>query len=128
MDWRTMALVALGSALGGALRFALSGWLTRGAWPVGTLAVNVAGCFLIGLLFVGAAGQGQPVSGTRVFVAVGLLGGFTTMSAFSLETVAFAAERQHGTAAAYVGATLASCLAGTWLGSVVAAALWGEAA
>lgn len=76
------ALVMLGGALGAAARYHLGGAFGRG-FPWGTLAVNLIGCFLIAIVAARFAG-GEP---WRLFLAVGVLGGFTTFSAFALETV-----------------------------------------
>jgi CrcB protein len=74
--------IGLGGAFGALARYGLSGLLQRGAaFPVGTLAVNVLGCFLIGVLFERLG------PGARQFVVVGVLGGFTTFSAFGYETL-----------------------------------------
>ena len=84
--------VALGGALGSVARFAISGaavrWLGAG-FPYGTLFVNVTGSFTIGLLAALAAADGRPALGAdaRAFLLVGVLGGFTTFSSFSLETL-----------------------------------------
>ena len=127
MEPRTLGLVALGSALGGVGRYLLQGWTTRGDFPTGTLLANGLGCFAIGVVVFGGLAGGWLSSGARVFLAIGLLGGFTTMSAFGYETVSFVAEGAFRSAALYVGATLALALVGTWLGRAVGVAVWGGA-
>jgi CrcB protein len=101
-------LVAAGGALGSVLRYLVSlaalGWLGAG-FPWGTLAVNLLGSAAIGLL--AGLGIGGPA---RLFLVTGLLGGFTTFSAFSLET-ALLWERAPGLAAAYVAASVGLGLA-----------------
>jgi fluoride exporter len=84
---QSIALVMAGGALGAALRYGVGLSLAaRGSWPWGTLAVNVIGGFLMGLLAV-AVLRGDVSEQMRLFAGVGLLGGFTTFSAFSLETL-----------------------------------------
>jgi CrcB protein len=91
-----LLVVGLGGFLGSALRFMISGWAQRlspmGAFPIGTLAVNVIGCLAIGLLG-GLADQRQMLdSGQRLFLMVGVLGGFTTFSSFAFETLGLAQD------------------------------------
>jgi len=92
-------LVGLGGFLGSGMRFALSGWAQRlfqhSQFPVGTLTVNVLGCFLIGLIG-GLAEQRQVVEpGVRLFLLVGVLGGFTTFSTFAYESLALAQDAEY---------------------------------
>lgn len=123
MDWKVILLVAGGGALGSVARFLLAATITRGAHHVvGTLAVNVLGCFLIGFLLFGPfAGQLGP-SG-RAFLAVGILGGFTTMSSFSYETIALFEAQRINLAFANIGGTFLACLGATWLGRLLGVSL-----
>lgn len=113
--------VALGGALGSVARFACSGlaarWLGLG-FPWGTLFVNVAGSFAIGVLASLAAPDGRPLlaGDTRAFVLVGILGGFTTFSSFSLETLTLARNGSLGAAAAYVSSSIVLCIGAAALG------------
>lgn len=113
--------VALGGALGSVGRFACSGlaarWLGT-SFPWGTLFVNVVGSFAIGLLAALMSTDGRPLLGgdARAFVIVGLLGGFTTFSSFSLETLNLARAGALGAAGGNVLLSLALCLSGVWLG------------
>jgi CrcB protein len=118
--------VALGGALGSVARYACSlgaaRWLGS-AFPWGTLLVNVAGSFAIGLLaalFVAADGRLLVSPEARAFVAVGILGGFTTFSSFSVETLNLARSGALGAAAAHAGLSLVLCLAAVWLGFTAA--------
>ena len=89
---RTLFLVALGSALGGAARFLLAGWVGARlgeSFPWGTVLVNVLGSALIGAL---AAQEEMLSPEARQFLMVGVLGGFTTFSSFSLQTLRLATE------------------------------------
>lgn len=114
-----LAAIALGSALGGVMRY-LGGalvhlWLPR-AFPFGTLGVNVLGSLLIGIAWVLLSARGEDGGLARAFVIVGFLGGFTTFSSFSLETLVLVDQQAYGRAAAYVMASVALCLAGAWAG------------
>jgi CrcB protein len=113
--------VAVGGALGSVARYACVGvsarWLGT-SFPWGTLIVNVAGSFAIGVLAALVTGDGRSMLGAdaRAFLIIGILGGFTTFSAFSLETLALARGGAPGAAIANVALSLALCLAGVWLG------------
>src|ERR1700736_1324233 len=85
-----LLLVAVFGGLGSVLRYLVSGWcqrLTSGSFPVGTLAVNVIGCLAIGILGAYVFGPFLVREEYRIAVMVGLLGGFTTFSSFSWETL-----------------------------------------
>jgi CrcB protein len=87
----SMIIVALGGALGSVARYGMSGWILHHAigwkFPVGTFAVNVIGCLLAGVL-AGLAEKHELLSAdTRLLLFTGILGGFTTFSAFGLETM-----------------------------------------
>lgn len=116
---QTLIAIALGSALGGVLRYlagaAVHLWLAR-TFPWGTLGVNVIGCTAIGLAWVLLATRGADGELARAFLIVGVLGGFTTFSSFSMETMLLLEQHGAGRAAAYVLASVALCLAGTWAG------------
>jgi fluoride exporter len=97
-------------------------WLGTG-FPWGTLLVNVAGSFVIGLLAALVTSDGRPALGAdaRAFVMIGVLGGFTTFSSFSLETLTLARNGALGAAAANAGLSMALCLGAVWLGFGAAA-------
>lgn len=114
------AWIALGGALGSVLRFwtaTLVGEKAGAPWW-GTLAVNIIGSFVIGL-----AATWRDQDFTRNFVMVGVLGGFTTFSAFSLQTLDLFRAGQTGAALLNVGLSLAACLLAVWAGSVAGAAV-----
>ena len=125
MELRLAALVAVGSAIGGLLRYAVTSLLfERSDFPLGVLVVNVTGCFLIGfLVFGGMAGGWLPLN-ARVFLGVGLLGGFTTMSAFTYDTLALVERDGFAAAALNVVLTVALCLVSTGLGRWLALQIW----
>lgn len=109
----TWLLVALGGALGTTARYALSLVVLGRGWPsaVGTGAVNVVGCFLIGLLY---ARSEDPL--LRRVLGVGVLGGFTTFSSFGRETLELLRADRFDLALASVAMNLALGLTGVWLG------------
>lgn len=112
--------VALGGALGALARWAVSAWALRalgGAFPYGTFAVNVGGGLLMGLAAaallerdLGGLGRLAP------FLMTGLLGGFTTFSAFSLDAIYLIERGRPAAAALYVGGSVALSLLALWAG------------
>jgi CrcB protein len=106
MSW---LLVALGGALGSVARYgAYRLWpATPGGWPVPTFTVNLLGSFAIGLLYMYVAGREASVENARLFWMTGVLGGFTTYSAFALETALLGFS---ATGIGYLLATVAGCL------------------
>jgi CrcB protein len=117
----TYILVAMGSALGGTLRFWLSGlianWVGQ-TFPWGTLVINISGSFAIGLFGTLTAPDGRVfVPGEwRQFFMVGICGGYTTFSSFSLQTLTLAQDGEWLAASANIGLSVALCLLGVWLG------------
>lgn len=117
----TMLLaVATGGAIGSVARYLVSTvWLPSAGpheVPWGTLTVNIAGSFLYGLLFA-VLTQYLPAGATlRVALLAGFLGGFTTFSSFSFETVSLLEEGQVLLAGGYVLGSVLSCLFAVWLG------------
>jgi protein CrcB len=114
--------VMVGCACGGALRFWLTSWLSRGGGlPVGTLAVNGLGCFLIGLIFTILTERFDSLPEYAYLLLItGFLGGLTTFSSFGNETVLLWRAHQYGLALLYVLLSNAGGLAAVWLGSVTA--------
>lgn len=121
----TLVYVALGGALGAVARYGVSGWVQAGAgagFPAGTLVVNVAGSFLIGLSFRYL--EAVPASPElRALIAIGLLGSFTTFSTFSFEAVALLQDGEWGRAGLYtlgsVALGLAAVAAGFWMAATL---------
>lgn len=108
--------VAAGGALGAVLRYGLSEAVRLWTqWPVGTLAVNTLGCLLAGWLWATFDWGAQPGPG-RAFFVTGLLGGFTTFSAFSLDTLTLWDSGQRALAVAYGVATVGLTLFAVWAG------------
>ena len=112
------AFVAVGSAAGGVLRYGLAGLVQRtsGGFPIGTLAVNVVGCLLIGLSAGAFAGPHVIREEYRLALTVGLLGGFTTFSTFGLETFQLANHGQMRFAAFNLLLSNGLGLIAVWLG------------
>jgi len=127
-----LLIIAAGGAVGAVARYGVGAWTQRllpaSNWPCGTLTVNVVGGLLMGLLagwlaFRGGA-QGETI---RLFAAVGLLGGFTTFSAFSLETALMIERRQFAMAGGYVGLSVVLSIAALFVGLMVARRAFGVA-
>lgn len=119
-------LVCLGGAVGTGARYLLSLWVTRTAgpgFPFGTLIVNVIGSFLLVILMESALSTQTVAADMRLILGTGLLGGFTTYSAFNYETLTLLGDYAWGAAAAYVTATLAGCLLASLLAVVVVRAV-----
>jgi len=114
-----LVLVAAGGALGAAARHLVSQaalrWLGP-AWPWGTLAANLAGALLMGALVGWLAARGDGGRELRLFLGVGLLGGFTTFSAFSLEAAMMIERRDFTAAGLYAGGSVALCVAALFAG------------
>ncbi|MCK0165961.1 fluoride efflux transporter CrcB [Jannaschia sp. S6380] len=110
--------VALGGAIGASLRFLLGLALMRPGFPVAILTANVLGSFLMGIAVVVLGRAGLPE--WQPFVLTGLLGGFTTFSAFSLETVTLFERGAVGQATLYVGLSVGLSLAAIVLGVTLA--------
>lgn len=114
----TYALVALGSAVGGMLRYWVGLQITEAAgaaFPWGTLAINI-----LGSLVIGYASAWAHVHTVRFLVMVGLCGGFTTFSSFSLENLNLLRQGEAARAGAYAAVSLAACLGAVWLGFAIA--------
>ncbi|MGJ8629082.1 MAG: fluoride efflux transporter CrcB [Sulfitobacter sp.] len=114
----TLSLVALGGAIGASLRYLFGVGMLRltgpTEFPLAILSVNIIGSFLMGVFVVAAANRG--LTHLSPFVMTGLLGGFTTFSAFSLETVTLMERGQIGSAVAYVALSVGLSLIGLMLG------------
>lgn len=118
--------VALGGALGASLRYLAGLGILRmighQPFPVAILAVNVLGSFLMGVFVVAAAHRG--LTHLSPLVMTGILGGFTTFSAFSLEAVTLYERGAVGQAALYVGASVVLSIGGLMAGLVLARGIW----
>jgi CrcB protein len=114
--------------LGGVARYGCSSlvanWFGQ-AFPWGTLIVNISGCFVIGFFgtLTGPDGRLLVPGDMRQFVMVGICGGYTTFSSFSLQTLTLAQDGEILRAGLNVGGSVALCLLAVWLGYAAAAAL-----
>ena len=117
----TLSLVALGGAIGAALRFLMGVGVLRltgpSEFPLAIIGVNIIGSFLMGVFVVAAAHRG--LTHFSPFVMTGLLGGFTTFSAFSLETVTLMERGNLGLAALYIALSVGLSILGLMLGLAV---------
>lgn len=115
---KVILAIGIGSFIGGISRYLLSQLVQSkflSTFPFGTLGVNIIGCFLIGLVF-GLADRGNLTQEWRLFLATGIMGGFTTFSAFSNETVSMLRDGQLWYAAAYVISSVLLGLIATFIG------------
>lgn len=121
----TTLLVALGGALGTVARFKLSGWALQiySDWrfPIGTFVVNVLGCLVIGCLAGLNERSGVFSADVRVFLFTGIVGGFTTFSAFGLETFSLLKRHEILVAGSYVGLSVTVGLLALWFGFSITA-------
>ncbi len=111
--------IAAGGGAGALCRYALSGVCQSASgvmFPIGTLTVNVLGCLLIGILGAVFASPQLVREEIRLFLMIGLLGGFTTFSTFGFETLELMNDRQFSLAAANVALSNTLGLAAVWIG------------
>lgn len=123
-----LLLVGVGGFVGSVLRYLLSGLVhevaPRTSFPIGTLAVNVAGCFVIGVVAELAETRGFLGPDSRALLVVGVLGGFTTFSSFANETVNAARDGAPLVALLNVMLTLVLCLSAVMAGRTLANLVW----
>lgn len=124
---KSILLVAAGGALGASARHFVSQASLRAfgtGWPHGTFIANVAGALLMGLLAGWLAFRIQGGANLRLFLGVGLLGGFTTFSAYSLETAMMVERKQLLTAGAYAFGSVLACVTAVFFGLMIARRLF----
>ncbi len=115
---KLVLLIGAGGFIGSALRYLISLFVQSKVlttFPFGTFAVNIVGCFLIGAVYA-MSERGNFGAEWRLFLATGILGGFTTFSSFSNETVSMLRDAQYGSAFLYVGASVILGLLATFFG------------
>ncbi len=111
--------IAAGGAVGSVLRFWMSTWVhsfAGRAFPYGTLAVNVLGCLIMGFLFVLFIDRLSDNPVLRAGILIGVLGGFTTFSSFSIETFNLIEQGAWAKAVANMSGSLVLCVGATWIG------------
>jgi fluoride exporter len=119
---RTLLLVGSGGFLGSISRYLLSRFMQNSfptAFPFGTFAVNISGCFLIGLIYGISERSSLLTSGWRLFLAVGFCGGFTTFSTFANENLALLRDGEFFNFFLYAGLSVFLGLAATFLGVLI---------
>jgi len=128
MGWQVYVAVTLGSALGGLARYVTANAFSAtigGTFPWGILFINILGSFVIGFFATLSATDGRIAvsEATRQFVTAGICGGFTTFSAFSLQTLNLMRDEDWLGAGGNVVGSVALCLIAVWLGHLAAVAL-----
>ena len=120
---RLLLAIAAGGALGSVARYgvALLAQRAHATFPYGTLVVNVAGSLLLGALVRSFASHSSGPTTTQLALTIGLCGGFTTFSTFSLDALRLLQSGEHGRAAAYVAGSVGLSIAAVWLGLLLAA-------
>lgn len=111
-------VIGVGAALGAWLRYVLGVWFNAAAWPWGTLLANLAGAYLIGVILALIVGHPEWPSWVRLLAVTGFLGGLTTFSTFSAETVAMLERGAYLTAFGYAALSLLGSLLLTAAGLV----------
>lgn len=119
---RQVLAIAAGGAVGSLLRFWMSNWVHSFAdrsFPYGTLAVNVLGCLIMGFLFVLFIDRLSDNTVLRAGILIGVLGGFTTFSSFSIETFNLIEQGAWVKALANMSGSLVLCISATWIGVIL---------
>ena len=116
-------VVLAGAGVGGLARYVAGSWIMQkygGRFPLGTFLINVTGSFLIGVLMTLLTERWQPQPNWRLFLVVGVLGGYTTFSSFEYETYQAVREGARWMGLLYVSASVVLGYFGVWLGAVLA--------
>jgi CrcB protein len=117
-------VVLAGAGLGGLARYAAGTWIMSkygGRFPLGTFVINISGSFLIGVLMTLLTERLQPHPNWRLFLVVGILGGYTTFSSFEYETYQTVRDGERWMGLIYVAGSVLLGYAGVWLGALVSA-------
>lgn len=121
MKLNRILMVGFGSLMGGILRYMISTMSAKyfGNFPIGTLIVNVVGGFLMGMIMEASAGIWPISADMRIFLTTGIMGGLTTFSTFSYETISFLSEGEYLMGGLNAGLNLFLALFACWLGKIV---------
>ena len=117
-------VVFAGAGLGGLARYLAGTWITAkygGRFPMGTFLINLTGSFLIGVCMTLLTERLQPHPNWRLFLVVGILGGYTTFSSFEYETYAAVRDGARSLAILYVAGSVVLGYVGVWLGALLTA-------
>jgi fluoride exporter len=117
-------VVLSGAGLGGLARYLASTWIMEkygGRFPLGTFVINITGSFLIGILMTLLTERWQPHPNWRLFLVVGVLGGYTTFSSFEYETYQAVRDGAPWISLLYVAGSVVLGYFGVWLGAILAA-------
>jgi len=113
-----IGLVALGGAIGAGLRYLIGTWISYETFPLATITVNLVGSFLLGIIALSTS-QNFISSDLALFLGTGIIGAFTTMSAFSMDTIELLQNGNTSTAGFYVILTFTLCPVLAWCGWLV---------
>ena len=113
---KNLLLVGFGGGLGSILRYVSSLLITTKIFPYATLAVNITGSFIIGIVFALSIKDAAITNNWKLFLATGICGGFTTFSAFSLENMGLLQSGKYGLAFTYIGLSIVLGIAAIFLG------------
>ncbi|WEU40524.1 MAG: fluoride efflux transporter CrcB [Candidatus Odinarchaeum yellowstonii] len=120
-------LVGLGGFIGALLRYYISGWVSKSftSFPLGTLVVNLIGAFFLGLIMYSAEYYGVFTSEQRLFLTIGVLGSFTTMSTFSYESFKLLETGEYLLFLLNIIGTVGLTLTGVYIGKIIALSIGG---
>ena len=114
--FKNFLLVGLGGAIGSMLRYAVYLIITTKQFPVATLAINITGSFIIGVVLAAGLKDESFLNNWKIFLATGICGGFTTFSAFSLENITLLQNGKYFIAFIYIAASIVLGIAASFLG------------
>lgn len=125
MNWNKVLIVGLGGFIGAALRYVISLGTSRyfGSFPIGTLLVNVVGGLLMGFIMEASRGLWPMPGNLRMFLTTGIMGGLTTFSTFSYETLSYVSEGRYLMGGFNAALNLFFALLACWGGMMIAQAV-----
>ena len=113
---KSFLFVGLGGSIGAMLRYFITVTWKTGSFPFNTLLINIIGCLLIGIVLALSEKTNFVTENTKLFLATGICGGFTTFSAFSLENFQLLKTGEYLTAGFYIFTSVAACIMATFIG------------